>query len=76
MANELQQLKDVYMEKLKRLALIESGADYGEVDNYIKYLTADTPELIAAQADELLHDVKQVDNYADPSQSKTFKPFE
>ena len=63
--SKLNQVQNEYFNKLKQVKLIESGIDIDVVDNYIKYITADSPKEIEEQAEELAQDVKRQDNYGD-----------
>jgi len=74
---KLDAAKADYIEKLKRLALLEAGVDYSDVDNYVKYLTADNEEEIAEEAEALAADLKaqntaRTDVYHD---RRSFNPF-
>ena len=63
--DKLEQTKNEYFNKLKQLKLIEAGIDVDIVDNYTKYITADSPDKIEEQAEALAEDVKKQDNYGD-----------
>lgn len=63
--DKLEQTKNEYFNKLKQVKLIESGIDIDVVDNYTKYITADSVKEIEEQAEELAQDVNKQDNYAD-----------
>ena len=63
--NKLEQTKNEYFNKLKRVKLIEAGIDVDVVDTYTKYITADSPNKIEEQAEELAEDVKRQDSYGD-----------
>jgi len=63
--DKLEQTKNEYFNKLKQVKLIEAGIDVDIVDNYTKYITADSPKEIEEQAEALAEDVKKQDNYGD-----------
>lgn len=53
----LEELKREYTEKYKRLALLDCGIDYTDIDTYVKYLTSDDEKQIKQQAEELAQDI-------------------
>ena len=63
--DKLEQTRNEYFSKLKQVKLVEAGIDIDVVDNYTKYITADSPDKIEEQAEELAQDVKKQDNYGD-----------
>ena len=63
--DKLEQTRNEYFNKLKQVKLIESGIDIDVVDNYTKYITADSPDKIEEQAEALAQDVNKQDNYGD-----------
>lgn len=74
---KLEAAKAEYIEKLKRLALLEQGVDYSDVDNYTKYITAEDEEEIETEAEALADDLKaqntaRTDVYHD---RRSFNPF-
>lgn len=63
--DKLEQTRNEYFNKLKQVKLVEAGIDIDIVDNYTKYITADSAKEIEEQAEELAQDVKRQDNYGD-----------
>ncbi|GIN58092.1 hypothetical protein J8TS2_24110 [Lederbergia ruris] len=77
MSEQLTGLKSEYTDKLRRLKLLEAGVDYGEIDTYIKYLSADKSDEIEKQAAELVADIEQKSNFGDAycDDKKVWNPF-
>lgn len=73
MSEQLEQVRKDYEDKLKRLALLEAGVDYTDVDKYVKYLKSDDD--VDSQAQAIVNDINQEDNYGDPSQGTSWSPF-
>jgi len=78
--DKLDEIKREYDSKLKKLALLNAGMDFNEVDAYIKYITADNEQEIEQQALELSEDISAHntayfgDAYRDP-RSNTISIF-
>lgn len=76
MSEQLNELKSEYTDKLRRLKLLEAGVDYGEIDTYIKYLSANKSSEIEKQAAELVADIKQQGSFGDVYiDERTWRPF-
>jgi len=67
--DKLEQTKSEYLDKLKRVKLLEAGVDYSDVETYTKYLQSDDEEGIEQEAQAIVADIKQQstvqDNYID-----------
>lgn len=73
--SKLEQVKAEYVEKMKKVALIEAGFSIEEAGDYIKFIKADDEEEIERQAMDLIADVKQhVTTIKKPSKN-VWKPF-
>ncbi|SIS53970.1 hypothetical protein [Salimicrobium flavidum] len=77
---EIPDYKGEYLGLKKKVALVEAGVPVDQTERYAKYITADEPEAIEAEAREIATDATQPKKkaYGDPSQrtGKTFKnPF-
>lgn len=59
MNKKLEQARENYLEKLKKVKLVEAGIEYSDADIYAKYVTADKPEEIEKEANEIVADVKK-----------------
>ena len=59
MSDKLEQAKTEYIDKLKRVKLLEAGVDYSDVDVYVKYLQAEDEEEIEEEAQAIVADIKQ-----------------
>jgi len=73
--NKLEQVKEDYIDKQRRLALLDVGIDYNDVSTYIKYINATSDAEIKRQAAEIAADIDQhntADAYID---NRTWKPF-
>jgi len=76
MSEKLEQSKSEYIDKLKRLKLLEAGIEYSEVDTYVKYLKSDNAEEIEEEAQAIVADIKQQNTTTDVYHDKTvWKPF-
>lgn len=76
MSEKLEQVKNDYLTKLKKVKLAELGIDIDDVDNYVDYITADNEEEIEKQARLIVADVNRKPNYVDPKvDEKVWKPF-
>lgn len=74
--SKLEQAKADYIEKLKKVKLLDAGIDYDDVDRYIKYIDADSEEEINRQANELADDINQQSQLADVYiDEHVWKPF-
>lgn len=71
--NELYKVKSDYLTKLKKVKLIEAGVDITAADTYIKYISAEKPEEIEKQVQELIADIKQHNTAKD--NKKIWRPF-
>lgn len=73
-SEELERIKTEYLEKMKKVALIEAGFPVDEAGDYVKYIKADNEDEIKRQALGLFEDVKQ---HITPNipQNNTWKPF-
>jgi len=67
-------IKDVYIERLKQVKLADAGISIDKVDEYTKFIMADTEAEITEQAERVASDVGGK-AYVDPSVS-TWRPFE
>lgn len=76
MSEKLEQAKTEYLDKLKRVKLLEAGVDYSDVDVYVKYLQADNVDELEQEAAAIVADIKQQstvqDTYID---ERIWKPF-
>lgn len=72
---ELEQAKAEYIEKMKKVALIEAGFSVDEAGDYIKFIKADNEDEIERQALELVEDVKQHITTSKKQNNGTWKPF-
>jgi len=50
-------LQQTYISQYKKLALLDAGIDYTDIDAYEKYLTGDDEHEIKQQAEELAQDI-------------------
>ena len=50
-------LQQTYLDKYKKLALLDAGIDYTDIPAYKKYLTGDDEQQIKRQAEELAADI-------------------
>ena len=71
---ELEQAKTEYIEKMKKVALIEAGFSVDEAGDYIKFIKADDEDEIERQAMDLIADVKQHVT-TNKVRNNTWKPF-
>lgn len=71
---ELERAKAEYIEKIKKVALIEAGFSIDEAGAYIKFIKADEVDEIERQALDLIADVKQSVTSNKP-QNSVWKPF-
>lgn len=72
---ELEQAKEEYIDKQRRLALLDAGIDYNDVGTYIKYIKATSNDDIKKEAEEIVADINghvYVDAYQD---SRVWNPF-
>lgn len=72
---ELEQVKSEYIEKMKKVALIEAGFSINEAGDYIKFIKADDEDEIERQALELVEDVKRHMTTSAKPNNGTWKPF-
>lgn len=76
MSEKLEQARTEYLEKLRKVKLIEAGVDYSDVDIYTKYISADKPADIEKEAREIVADIKQQNTAADVYQdTRKWNPF-
>lgn len=50
-------LQQTYISQYKKLALLDAGIDYTDIDAYEKYLTSNDEQEIKQQAEELAADI-------------------
>lgn len=75
-AKELEQIKADYIDKQRRLALLDAGIDYNDVSTYVKYIKATSNAEIKQQAAEIAADINQQSQLADVYIDKhVWKPF-
>ena len=55
--SKLEQAKADYLDKQKRLALLDAGISYNDVSTYVKYVKATSNAEIKQQAEELAQDI-------------------
>ena len=72
---ELEQVKAEYVEKMKKVALIEAGFSIDEAGDYVKFIKADDEEEIERQAMDLIADVKQHVTTSKKPNNNVWKPF-
>lgn len=73
---ELEQTKAEYIEKLRKVKLVEAGVDIGDVDIYVKYISADDSEGIEKEVQEIVADIEQHNTATDVYHDKrAWKPF-
>lgn len=76
MSEKLEQAKNEYLTKLKKVKLLEAGVDYNDLDIYAKYINADSKEEIEKEAQAIVADIEQhhtaTDVYID---NRVWKPF-
>lgn len=76
MNEELEQVKKDYLDKLRKVKLIEAGIDINEVDRYVKYVNVDDEQEIEEQANTIAADANRKPNYINQHvDSRTWKPF-
>lgn len=73
--SKLEQVKAEYVEKMKKVALIEAGFSVDEASDYIKFIKADDEEEIERQALDLIADVKQHVTTSRKPSNNVWKPF-
>lgn len=72
-SEELARIKSDYLAKFKKLKLLEAGIDITAADTYVKYISAEKPEEIEKQVQELIADIEQHNTGKD--NKKTWNPF-
>lgn len=76
MSGKLEQAKANYIEKLKRVKLIEAGIDYNDVSTYVKYISATSKDGIKKEAEEIVADINQQTQFSDGYQApRSWNPF-
>lgn len=76
MSEKLSQVRAEYLEKLRKVKLIEAGVDYTDVDIYTKYISAEKPEEIEKEARAIVADIKQQHTATDAHHDKrVWNPF-
>lgn len=81
MSEKLEQAKSEYIEKLKRVKLIEAGVGIDDVDRYIKYIDSTDAETIEQEAQAIVSDINQQDGFGDvynqllEESKNVWKPF-
>lgn len=74
--SKLEKVKAGYIEKLKKVRLLDAGIDYDDVDTYVKYIDADSEKEIERQANELADDINKQSQFSDVYiDNRTWKPF-
>jgi len=74
--DKLEQAKTEYIDKLKRVKLLEAGVDYSDVETYTKYLQSDDEEGIEQEAQEIVADIKKQSTVQDAYiDERIWKPF-
>lgn len=71
MSEKLEQAKSNYLEKLKRVKLLEAGVNHSDVDVYVKYLKSDDEQELEEEAQAIVADINGEDGFGDPSQNRT-----
>ena len=59
MSEKLEQARAEYLDRLKRVKLLEAGVDYSDVDVYVKYLQSNEEEEIEQEAAAIVADIKK-----------------
>lgn len=76
MSEKLEQAKTEYLNKLRKVALAEAGVDISDVETYSKYISADKPAEIEAEAQAIVLDIKQQNTSADVRHdTRKWNPF-
>lgn len=77
MSGKLEQARTEYLEKLRKVKLIEAGVDYSDVGIYTKYISADKPEEIEKEARAIVADIKQKNTAAPDAHhdKRVWNPF-
>jgi len=77
MSDKLEQARNEYLDKVKKIALLDAGVEYEDVDKYVKYVNVDDEGLIKREADAIVADIKQQNTtqYGDPGQNTVWRPF-
>lgn len=74
--DKLEQARNEYLDKLKKVALLDAGVSFSDVDIYVKYLKADDEAEIEQEAAEIVADIKQQNTVTDVYHDETaWKPF-
>lgn len=71
MSEKLEQAKSNYLEKLKKVKLLEAGVDHSDVDVYVKYLKSDDEQELEEEAQAIVADINGEDGFGDTSQNRT-----
>lgn len=56
---ELEKARQDYLTKLKKLALLDAGVSYNDVDLYVKYVNIDDEKEIENSAIEVANDINR-----------------
>jgi len=76
LSDKLEQARAEYIDKLRKLKLLEAGVDYGDVDVYVKYLQADNADELEQEAAAIVADIKQQSTVQDAYiDERIWKPF-
>lgn len=76
MSEKHEQVKAEYIDKLRKVKLLEAGIDMADVDVYTKYINADDEEAIEKQAQALVADIQQQNTATDVyHDERVWKPF-
>lgn len=71
MSEKLDVIKSEYISKLRKLSLLDAGMNYNDIETYEHYLKSDEPEELEQEAQAIVSDVNQEDNFGDPSENRT-----
>ena len=72
----LEQARADYLDKLRKVKLAEAGVDISDVETYSKYISADKPAEIEAEAQAIVADIKQRNTMADVRHdNRKWNPF-
>ena len=76
MSEKLDAVKAEYIEKLRKVKLLEAGIPHDSVSVYEKYITAEKPTEIEKQAQEIYADIKQQNTATDfHIDKRSWNPF-
>lgn len=76
MSEKLSQARTEYLEKLRKVKLLEAGVDYSDVDIYTKYINAEKPADIEKEARAIADDIKENNTATDVNHdTRKWNPF-